>query len=184
MGEVLRARNLDGEALRLAAGEGEGDEKMSSFSTGIERGLALVGLSFARLDPAFESPPDGERLKGDLLTYALPASPFKPPLCRGTRLPERISGLSFSLVPETTLSPEALLSPVMVGKATRVRSADTFLVPLTADPLPLPLPLADREVERGREFAEIPRPILAFGVDATPAAVAGASPIALRPARS
>lgn len=109
-------------------------------------------------------------------------------LCLGTRLPDdRMSGLSFSLLPDTTLSPDDLLSPVVLaitGKATLVRSAETRRVPDIADPLLPPPPLADREVERGRTVAEMPSPILAFGVDATPEAVTGASPIVLFPPRS
>jgi len=98
-------------------------------------------------------------------------------LCRGTRFPDRISGLSFSLLPETILSPDTLLSELDgVGLGF---SADTLLVPV--DDLP---PLADLDVERDFAVAEIPSPILAFGVDATPEAEAGASPIPLLPALS
>jgi hypothetical protein len=125
-----------------------------------------------------DSPPDGTRLNGDLLTYSFRASPFKPILCLGTFLPDRTSGLSFSLLPETTLSPEALRSEVEGGVAP-VRSEDALLVPV--DDL---VPLAERDAERALAVAEIPKPILAFGVDATPAADAGASPIPLLPARS
>lgn len=98
-------------------------------------------------------------------------------LCRGTRFPDRISGLSFSLLPDTILSPDTLLSEL--GGVGFVRSADTLLVPV--DDLP---PLADLDVERDFAVAEIPSPILAFGVDATPEAEAGASPIPLLPALS
>lgn len=180
--EVLRGRYVDGDALRLPETLGEGDPKTSSFSRGNDRGLGWVGLSLARAAPSFERPPEGTRRNGDLLTYSLRARPLSPMLCRGTRLPGRMSGLSFSLLPETTLSPEVLLSPfpVTAGKATRVRSAETRLVPDTADPL-APPPLADRDVERGLAVADMPNPILAFGVDATPEAVTGASPIARFP---
>jgi hypothetical protein len=178
VGEVLRVRNLDGDA-RLLLADGEGEEKRSSFSRGIDLRLGWVGLSFALVEAALDSPPDGTLLKGDLLTYSFLANPFKPILWRGTRFPEdRISGLSFSLLPETTLSPETLLSPDAEGDAL-VRSVETLRTPM----LDLP-PLADRDAERGLAFAEIPNPILAFGVEATPEAEVGASPIPLRPARS
>jgi len=169
--------NFEGEA-RLFAATGEGDEKISSFSTGIDFGLGCVGLSFALLDGEPDNPPDGTRRKGDLLTYSFRARPFKPILWRGTRFPDRISGLSFSLLPETTLSPDILLSEL--GGVGFVRSADTFLV-VPEEDLP---PLADLDVERDFAVAEIPSPILAFGVDATPEAEAGASPIPLLPALS
>lgn len=180
--DVLRVRYVDGDAFRRPDALGDGDEKTSSFSTGKDLGLACVGLSLARAAPSLERPPDGTRRKGDLLTYSLRARPLSPMLCRGTRLPDRMSGLSFSLLPETTRSPEALLSPppATAGKATFVRSAETRLVPDTADPL-APPPLADRDVERGLAVADMPNPILAFAVDATPEAVTGASPIALLP---
>jgi hypothetical protein len=176
VGEVLCVRNFDGDA-RLLAADGEGEEKMSSFSTGIDLGLGWVGLSFALLEGELDNPPDGTRRNGDLLTYSFRARPFNPILCRGTRLPDRISGLSFSLLPETILSPDTLLS-VLEG-VVLVRSAETLLVPV--EDLP---PLADRDVERDFAVAEIPSPILAFGVDATPEAEAGTSPIPLFPALS
>jgi hypothetical protein len=146
---------------------------MSSFSTGIDFGLGWVGLSLTLLDGELDSPPDGTRRKGDLLTYSFRARPFNPILCRGTRLPDRISGLSFSLLPDTILSPDTLLSEL--DGVVLVRSAEALLVP--EDDLP---PLADRDFA----VAEIPSPILAFGVDATPEAGTGASPIPLLPALS
>lgn len=173
---MLCVRNFEGDA-RLFAAVGEGDEKISSFSTGIDLGLGWVGLSLTLLDGELDNPPDGTRRKGDLLTYSFRAKPFNPILCLGTRFPDRISGLSFSLLPETTLSPDTLRS-VLVG-VVLVRSAETRLVPV--DDLP---PLADRDVERDFAVAEIPSPILAFGVDATPTADTGASPIPLLPALS
>jgi hypothetical protein len=99
-------------------------------------------------------------------------------LCLGAPLRDRISGLSFSLLAETTLSPDALLS-VLVG-VVLVRSTETRLVP-DGDGRP---PLADLDADRGLAVAEIPRPMLTFGVEATPAAGAGASPIPLLPALS
>jgi hypothetical protein len=173
---VLWVLNFEGDA-RLFAATGEGEEKISSFSTGIDLGLGWVGLSFALLDGELDNPPDGTRRKGDLLTYSFRARPFNPILCRGTRFPDRISGLSFSLLPETILSPDTLLSEL--DGAGLVRSADTLLVPV--DDLP---PLADLDAERDFAVAEIPSPILAFGVDATPTAEVGASPIPLLPALS
>ena len=77
MGEVLRVRNLDGDA-RLLLADGEGEEKRSSFSTGIDLGLGWVELSLALVEDALESPPDGTRLNGDLLTYSFRANPFNP----------------------------------------------------------------------------------------------------------
>ena len=82
------------------------------------------------------------------------------------------------MLPDTILSPDTLLSPEADGDAL-LRSVETRRTPI----LDLP-PLADRDAERGLALAEIPNPILAFGVDATPEAEAGASPIPLRPARS
>ena len=173
----MRVRKCEGET-RLLEADGEGEEKISSFSTGIERGLGLVGLSFALLDGELDRPPDGTLRNGDLLTYSFRARPLRPMLCRGTRLPDRMSGLSFSLLPETILSPETLLSE-LDGATLVVRSADTLLVPV--EDLP---PLADRDVERAFALAEIPSPMLALGVDATPEAEAGVSPIPLLPALS
>jgi hypothetical protein len=91
-------------------------------------------------------------------------------------LPDRTSGLSFSLLADTILSPETLLS---AEAGSLVRSVDGRLVPL----LDLP-PLDERGVVRALALAEIPRPILALGVEATPDAAAGASPIPLLPALS
>lgn len=174
---MFRARNLEGESRRLTA-EGEGEENISSFSRGNDLGLDWLGLSFARVDEVPDRPPDGTRRNGDLLTYSFLARPFNPMLCLGTRLPDRISGLSFSLLAETTLSPEGLLSPL--PGAVLVRSVDVRLEP-EGDGRP---PLAERDVARGLADAVIPRPILTFGVEATPAAGAALSPIPLLPARS
>jgi len=80
------------------------------------------------------------------------------------------------LLPETILSPDTLLSEL--DGVVLVRSADTLL---PVDDLP---PLADRDVERAFAVAEIPSPILAFGVEATPEAEAGVSSIPLLPALS
>lgn len=159
-------RTVPGETRRFPPDvrRGEGDEKTSSRSTGMVFGLYTEGLSFALVDG--DSPPEGTRLKGLLLTSSPFASPVNPILLFGVRLVYRTSGESFSLLTDTFRSSEVLLSPVTEGNATFARSFDTFLVPLTEAP---PLGVLDF----GRD-ADIPSPIAALDVAAAPVAASAA----------
>jgi hypothetical protein len=121
--------------------------------------------------PELEVDFDSFSKKGDLLTRLPSASPLRPMLCLGVLLTYLASGLSFSLLPETFLSLETLLSPAMVGNAT-FRSLETLLEP---DAAGIRSPLAIR----GLTLADMPSPIAAFGVDATPVAEEGDIPRAL-----
>jgi hypothetical protein len=150
-GEALR---FPGETLRVEGdtrrGEGDGDPKTSS------------GTVFGD-----GSPPEGTRLElrnGDFETKASCLRTLNAADWRGVRLPCRISGDSFSLLPETFRSPGDPLDETL-GKAT-FRSLDTFLVPLTADPLGV------RLADLG--FAEMPKPIAALGVFGAPIAALAA----------
>lgn len=113
------------------------------------------------------SPPEGTLLelrKGDFETRASCLRTLNAADWRGVRLACRISGDSFSLLPETFRSPGDPLDETL-GKAT-LRSLDTFLVPLTADPLGV------RLADLG--FAEMPKPIAALGVFGAPIAALAA----------
>jgi hypothetical protein len=85
--------------------------------------------------------------------------------CLGILFPDRTSGDSFSLLPETLRSTgEGELLAATLGKATFPLSFDTLRVPLTAAPLPLDVRLA---------LAVMPRPIAALGVLGAPIAAVG-----------
>lgn len=160
---------------------GDGEEKTSSFSTGIVLGEGLLGLSMTLFVEADRPPPEGIRLvvcrNGLRLTNSPFARPFNPIEALGVLFPHRKSGLSFSLLAETFLSPpDALLSPDTVGKATFF-SLDTLLVPLIADPLGV------RLADLGR-CAVIPSPIAVLGVDDIPTAFSGDCPSCLNDRRS
>ena len=159
---------------------GEGEEKTSSLTTGMVLGLG-TGLSLTRL--LEDRPPEGTRLNGECETKPRLARPLKPMLALGGRGEALESGDSFSLLPDTlrSLPPEDFLSvPPTEGKATLPFSLETLRVPLTAGRAVLPL--AERLLLRG--LAEIPSPIAALGVAATPEAVGGACPSGLAVRRS
>lgn len=159
-------RRLESEVLR-----GEGDPNTSSDSIGIVFGLGPTPVKLSLLSP------DGtlfEMTNGDLETYSFFANLPRPILGRAVffPLPSRTSGESFSLLPETLLSPETRRSR-LVGGMTTFLSEETLLVPFNADPDPLGV-LVD-----GRLVADMPNPMAALGVEAAPTAFSGDAPITL-----